>query len=224
MRRSLERCLLFWFFILYFLCLWSWLSVPDGGPETYARVIDGDKLPLMLDRSDHPEVDAAPKKQREWKLRGRRRARPAHGKTAARRFTVTGAMPHVELLERLGEIGATVDELGVVFSVSQVTVNKRLADHAELKAAWLRGKALSQISVRHLLHQKAQRPTSDGTRAALFLARQLIWPQDGDDGLIEKPPPQTPGALSPEKLSRLSPAEQEELAAIMEKLFPRPSP
>ena len=159
---------------------------------------------------------------RTWEMRGRRRKKPARGKAAARKFVLGAAVSVIDCVERLGAMGCTVYELAGFFNVSQVTASKRLKDCKALRRAWDAGRAVSQISVMHLLHQKAQRPTSDGTRAALFLARQLIWPQDGDDGVIEPAEAEAPGGRAAQsaeaQFARLTAEEKATLNKLMEKL------
>ncbi len=167
----------------------------------------------MLDNSVKPE-----KARRRWPLRGKGRPRPAEGKPDA--LTPSGAMSNVELLERLGEILCTVDELGLIFGISQPTVNNRLRDHQELDQAYRRGKALWRISRRRLLCAKAQRNSGEGIMAALYLSQCLLmWPRDlGGDEIIE--PPQAAarhGGFTEEQLARISPEEAETFLAIMRK-------
>jgi hypothetical protein len=171
----------------------------------------------MLDRSpDDPDKEAAaPRPKRIWPLRGAMRA---GGKLKAgrkpHRMTVGGAsVPDIELVERLGEIGATVDELSLVFGLSQVTVSARFKANPKLRDAYERGKALARISMRHRLFQASEKPTDGGTRAILFLARQLLlWPRDaGDSSIIEPPPPEDA------RLQRLSLEERETLDRLMAK-------
>lgn len=140
----------------------------------------------MLDRPECSEPAAAPKKRRTWAMRGRQRKRRAQGRAAARKFTVTGSVSNVEIVERLAEMHATADEASGFFRISQPTWNARLKAHEPLRDAWRRGQAVAAISTRRLLFQKAEQPSGDGVRAALYLARVLrLWPQDGDDGFIE---------------------------------------
>ncbi len=170
------------------------------------------------DRPERPEPDAAPKKRRTWPLRGAARGRLKPGRKP-RVLAPGGTMSNAEIVGCLAAtLHCSADEAASFFGVSQPTWNSRLRRYPALKAAWDSGRGTAAVSLRRLLFDKATKPTGAVCRAALFLARMLIWPQDGDDGLIEKPPPQTPGGLSPEALGRLSPAEQEKLASIMQKL------
>ncbi len=177
------------------------------------------------DRPERPEPDAAPKKRRTWPLRGAARGSLKVGRKP-RVLTPGGTMSNAEIVGRLAAaLNCSADEAASFFAVSQPTWNSRLRRYPALKAAWDSGRATAAVSLRRLLFDKATKPTGAGCRAALFLARMLIWPQDGDDGLIEKPPPPTAGGVSrpeggllPEALARLEPAEQERLAAIMKKL------
>ncbi len=69
-------------------------------------------------------------------------------------------------------------------------------------------------TVRRLLFDKATQANGAGTAAALYLARMLIWPTDGDSE-TERPPEK---AAASDALHRLSPSERERLAEIMLKL------
>ena len=113
-------------------------------------------------------------------------------------------------------MNATADEACGFFRVSQPTWNARLKAHPQLRQAWVAGRATATISLRRLLFNKALLPTGEGTRACLFLARQLVWPQN-DEVLIEHEP-EAPAGLTAEQWARLTAEEQAALARIMEKL------
>jgi hypothetical protein len=171
----------------------------------------------MLDQPANPEESAAPKpKRRTWPLRGAMRAGgKLKGGRKPHRLTVGGAsVPDIELVEKLGQIGCTIDELSIAFSLAPPTIAARFKAHPQLKEAFARGKAVAQISMRHRLFQASEKMTDGGVRAILFLARQLLlFPRDGVDDLIEKP------QVDP-RLSRLSNEERELLARLMEKARP----
>ncbi len=65
----------------------------------------------------------------------------------------------------------------------------------------------------------ATKPTAAGMRAAVFLARHIIWPAHGDAGTIEKPatPQADPAAHGDLRLERLTTEELEFLARIQRK-------
>lgn len=135
-------------------------------------------------RPECPEPGAAPKK-RGWALRGKarkRRASTSGGRRTGSKLTPHEVISSLEIVERLGAMNRTIDELAAWFDVTQPTVNARFREYPALGQAWRRGLAMAQISTRRLLFNKAMRPTADGTTSALYLARKLLWPQDGDDG------------------------------------------
>jgi hypothetical protein len=140
------------------------------------------------------------KRQRVWPLRGKARKRPAGGaeRKAGPKFPADGVVTNLQAVERLGQLGATLDELSVFFDCSQPLISQRFREHSELKAAWDRGKTQAQISTRRLLFQKALSPTAAGVQASLFLAKMLLWPHDGGDDFIEKP---ASGRASPEGIA-----------------------
>ena len=141
---------------------------------------------------------------------------------AGLKFPPNGVISTAEAVERLGELSATVDEVAIFFNCSQPVVSQRFRENPELRQAYDRGKTLSQISLRWLLFNKAKRPDGAGCAAALYLGRMLLWPADGDDGFIEKPPPEdgpaSPESIAAQALNRLSPADREMLEALLAKL------
>ena len=132
-------------------------------------------------------------------------------------LTPTGVMTNVEIVGQLAAMQATADEAASFFGVSQPTWNARLKAHPQLRQAWDAGRATATISLRRLLFNKALLPTGDGTRACLYLGRQLLWPRD-DGGFIEKPESEADGGLTGEQRGRLSAEDQAKLAEIVEKL------
>ena len=96
----------------------------------------------MLDHPDHPDAESAapPKKPRKWPLRGR----GLKGGRKPRALMLAGAVPNIELIEILGEIGTTLDEVAVVFTISNVTLQARLKRFPELRVAYERGKVLGR--------------------------------------------------------------------------------
>jgi hypothetical protein len=167
--------------------------------------------------------------ERVWRLRGKARKQPVGGtkQKAEPKFLANGTITVLQAVERLGQLGATLDELSIFFDCSQPTISTRFREHSELKRAWDCGKAEAQISTRRLLFQKAVSPTAGGVQAALFLAKMLIWPNNRGDDLNEKP---SPGGASPEEIpaqaafNRLTTPELETLTKLMAKLTTPPTP
>jgi len=79
------------------------------------------------------------------------------------------------------------------------------------------GQAIGRMSLRRLLFDRAKCPTGAGTRAALYLAQQLLWPArddllgEGDSAVRETREPD-------ESLGVLSQDERRELSDILTKL------
>jgi hypothetical protein len=174
--------------------------------------------PMLEDiRQDKP-------RKRTWALRGKCRKRPDGAKRAGKKLALSGTLTNIEALEGLARIGATVDETAVFFEISQPTVNARFRAHPELRAAWDCGRAEAQISIRRLLFEKAKHANGAGTRAALFLARMLLWPRGGD-GFIEKPAGgrASPETIAGQALDRLSPGDRQKLQDLMTKMTTPPT-
>ena len=133
------------------------------------------------------------------------------GHPTRKKLAPGGKISNLQAIERLGALQATIDEASCFFGVTQPTFSKRLREHPEMRAAWSRGQAIGQMSLRRLVWDRALQPNASGVRAALFLAKQLIW--SGQDQLLEKAdsagggtrePEETLGALSDDERCTLN--------------------
>lgn len=124
-------------------------------------------------------------------------------------------------IERLGAIQCTLDEAAYFFGVSQPTLSKQLRERPKLRAAWHRGRAVGKMALRRLLCSRAKRPDASGLKAALFLARQIIWVERDDR--LEETASKGDGAIGKARepavsLAALSDKEVRTLSAIQKKL------
>ncbi len=123
----------------------------------------------------------------------------------------------MEAIERLGAIQCTLDDVACFFSITRPTISKRLREHPELKRAWDYGRAIGKTSLRRLLWDRAKLPNASGVKAAIFLARQLIW--CGQDEHLEETISGGNGATreTREPEESLAVLSDEELRVLMEK-------
>ncbi len=102
-------------------------------------------------------------------------------------------------------------EAAYVLDVTAPTLSARFREHPEVAAAWRRGKAIATMTTRRLVWWHAQRPDGSGTRAALFLAKQLLW---ADEPLQER----DGAGAEPREVAGLSAEERSALNQLLNKL------
>ena len=130
--------------------------------ETSMSILPSEGSSFSLLKIMNPEIDISARQE------GKRRykARP-------RKLVLGG--PLLRQLAALAEIQCTQREAARVLGVSPRLLGQFLAEHADAREAWKRGKSLGRVSLRRLLWRQAQVDPAQ----AQFLAKN--WLDDGDD-------------------------------------------
>lgn len=88
-----------------------------------------------------------------------------------------------EVLEGLGKINCTLEEVAAVFKTTKRTIVRRFSGNANLKAVFERGVLVGKTNLRRLQWRHAQMPNSAGVQMTIHLSKH--WLGETDKAALE---------------------------------------